>query len=149
MRTVFVVHCEEMFRDKVPPDFPEKVEAAIKDFDRIVHLDSDIDCQGPWAELCYHINQRIHWSWGYEKEMHVDPAEDCELCSTNEFGCDCWIIEANGHEFTWIPDEVRSRPWMWGEVWVAGIFMGECLRDWCDVLDAVGIEYQLLQEAIY
>jgi len=136
MKTVFVVHCEELFRNNVPPDFPGRVAELIKGFDQVISLESMLDSNGPLEEFHHLISRTWDWGWGYDPDMF----EGAELD---------WCIESSGHQYTWVPPEVRERAWQWGEVWVAGIFMGECLQDWCDVLDNVGIEYNLLREAIH
>jgi hypothetical protein len=118
----------------------------MNDYDRIICCISHVYDDGPIREIQYGNGyyEQIDWGWGYEPEQFCDDDE-----SYNGFERD-WLIEANGHEYTWIPPELRdSDEWKDHEISVGGGGREECLRDFRDVLEHMGIPYRLVRGLTY
>ena len=138
-KLLFLVHCEEMFRAKFPShNFPSKLRRACRDYDRAIALTSMVDIEGAIPEI-KDVTEEWEWSWGYEPES-FDKQERKH------------VIPAYGHEWTWVPPELRGhklreiKKW---SVFVGGGYESECLQDFLDVLDHVGVDYTKVRELIY
>jgi len=140
---LFMVHVEEMFRQYFPDSmYLHRILRAYncRKYSRVWFLESHIDNDGLAGSLENRISRedRIEWSWGYEKDMFNDEERE-------------WIIPACGHVFTWVPPELREMLPILKE---ANVFVGggseyECLLDWCDCLDYLDINYQKIQGYIF
>ena len=140
---LFLVHVEEMFRQY----FPDKMftlrlmkACQARKYDRVFILVSGVDDDQPIDELMYVTDehQRIEWGWGYEPEMFNEEEMP-------------WVIPALGHEWTWVPPEIRD---MKAYLDNANIFVGggceaECLQDFLDVLDHLNLDYKKVRGYIY
>lgn len=138
MKILFLVHVEEMFRQWFPPMFVQRCCKAMNDYDRVICLVSEVMDDHPIGEIHhrYWYTQWL-WGWGYEAEQ-FDEDEDK------------WIIEAQGHEYTWVPPELRDADqWNQHEISVGGGGRHECLEDFINVLDFMEIKHRLVKGLIY
>lgn len=110
-------------------------------YDRIIALVSEVmDDHAIWEleETGYYLEE-WRWSWGYEKGMFYDDSDDN------------WVIETSSpHQYTWVPPELRhARDWERYDISVGGGCREECLQDFLDVLEHVGIPYRLVDGYVY
>jgi len=140
---LFIVHAEEMFRKFFPDDlYAHRLLKAYncKKYDQVWFLESELDNEGLAGFLQTEVDDcdRICWGWGYEKDMFNEDEHE-------------WVIDALGHEFTWVPTELRemANSLKRANVFVGGGYESECLQDWCDCLDFMDIEYQKISGYIY
>jgi len=143
MDVLILVHIENVFRDKFPYDYLTIMQECAEKYDRIIHCTSCIDDLHPCPEIRWMVGQEIDWSWGYEPEVFED--------DPNEL---VWVIPASGHEYTWVPEELREGASLWrllkqSTVHVGGGFETECLQDFLDVLDYVEIDYSVVRDYVY
>ena len=147
---LFLVHLEEQFRDHFPYALSTLLANTVSDMeltdsmsqpvalDRIVLLHSGIS---PVIEeimrLPYRTFETWEWGWGYEADM-FEPDEQQ------------WVIPSYGHEFTWVPENVRP-PFDFSKwnIYVGGGAECECLQDWIDVLNHLGLEYETVGDLTY
>jgi len=140
---LFLVHVEEMFRQY----FPDKMyvhrlirACQAKKYDRVFLMISGVEDYQPIRELVAVTGQHqyINWSWGYEVDMFDDDEKQ-------------WIIPAYGHEWTWVPPELRDHidAFKNANVFVGGGCKYECLRDFIDVLEYLEIGYEKINGYIY
>jgi hypothetical protein len=140
-KILFICHVEPMFEDsglfteEYLYDLAEVIESG--EFTTIL-LDSEIEGNYPWLHKI--VDEVWGWSWGYEKDVGYD--FDCD--DPNE-----WLISALGHEWTWIPPEIRNGRFKNAEVYICGGADGECLSDWESVLEHLDIPYFRKSELIY
>ena len=142
MNILFLVHIEEMFRDSFPYyDYPSRVVKIIESnqFDEIYLLCSTIESihPQPIEELRYFNFPTIEWSWGYEPCMFDDDDEKS------------WVIQSYGHEYTWIPPELRTSRFDYANIFVGGGYESECLEDFVNILDHLNLKYEKVRELIY
>ncbi len=137
---LFLVHCEEMFRNRFPdPLFPLRLKRACRSrkYDRVIALDSMI--QYPVSLIPEISEERIevwNWAWGYDPKSFTEDERE-------------FVIPAHGHEWTWIPPELREFSWRNTRVFVGGGFESECLQDWLDILDHLDVTYEKIRGYIY
>lgn len=141
-KVLFIVHVEQMFEHLFPNgdqyDFGAMIARHVEDndYNKIIALDSEID-MGPIEAVKYVADEIWGWSWGYEPEMDMGDEDER------------WMIEASGHEWTWVPPEIRNGEFKDAEIFISGGHDYECLEDWRNVLDHVGLEYEEVKELIY
>ena len=139
MKILFLVHVEEMFRDYFPDRmYISRLLRAMSLYDKVIFLISEVQDYCPICELDqsgYRYTQWT-WGWGYEKDMFNEDEST-------------WVIPANGHEWTWVPPELRTDHWNKHEISVGGGGMGECLQDFIDVLDHVEIDHRVVNGYCY
>ena len=145
MRNVlFLVHVEEMFRDH----FPDRMfinrlirSTQANKYNEVYCLCSGIDAfPEPIRELqCQpRLPQMIEWGWGYEPEQ-FDHDEDEKS----------WVIPAYGHEYTWIPNELRTSHFNSAKIFVGGGCESECLQDFIDILDHLALDFEKIRGLVY
>lgn len=151
---LFIVHVEPMFEEFMGEDFLFRLGKHFDQYHTIL-LDSDVG-EGCYQWLQDAVNEVWHWSWGYEQEQFC--YQGCEEDEAGDMvhveGCDGeHVIESSSpHEWTWVPPEIRERlPEFTNgrKVFIAGGGESECLWDWEEVLDNVGIPYQKIYDIVY
>lgn len=125
--TLFVVHCSEVFNRWSGDGYCQSVANYIQKFDIVIYLTTDLaplpDCFGN------NPNEQVwEFSWGYEPDSFDDDEKQ-------------FVIPSNGHEWTWIPKEIRTKPDL-GKITVIGGAVNECLADWESVLDHLNYSYE-------
>jgi len=109
-------------------------------YDQVIILDSEVDDPSIIHELTdgYCCFERWTWGWGYEHGMFDDEENE-------------WVIPTSSpHEWTWVPPELRDKDeWNRHEISVGGGCIGECLQDFLDVLEFVGIEHRVVDGYCY
>jgi hypothetical protein len=143
MKTLFLVHIEEMFRDHFPDRmYVPRIQRAMTIYDQVYVMSSHVMHDGPIREIQSHClgYQEIDWGWGYEP----DQFEGHEVEQS-------WIIESSGpHDYTWVPPELRCPdPWNQMDISVGGGCRSECLADFICVLDHQRIRHRLVEGYIY
>ena len=156
MKTLFICHVEPLFEKSIPMEFLNDLEYLIRsgDYYTIV-LDSGIDKPYDW--LLRLADEMWHWSYGYEmdsfcRENCVEIREEDKWLVGMDHAADCegkYIIQASGHDYTWVPYQLRERDFSKEEVWICGGYDGCCLEDWENVLDYSKIDYKRLEYLIY
>jgi len=141
MKILFLVHVEEMFRDFFPDKmYVNRLIRAMNIYDRVIILDSEVEAPSIIHELTagYCCFDKWTWGWGYEPDMFDDEENE-------------WIIPTGSpHEWTWVHPEVRdAEAWNQHEILVGGGYRTECLQDWLDVLNHVGIVHRLVDGYVY
>jgi len=139
MNVLFLVHCEEMFDHLFPWGFRERLAQFVQNpqWDKVIALTSFINDHTPIPEVCLPHVQIWEWGWGYEPEC-FDHDHDPEEAT--------WLINACGHEYTWVPPELRppnTRDFDSDNITIVGGGRGECLQDFEDVLCHLKIAYDL------
>lgn len=137
---LFLVHVEEEFRYLFDPMYLQRIQRAksCKKYDSVVFLNSRIG-EGICAELKYPYSvTEWEWGWGYEPNCFNEDEKK-------------WVIEANGHDYTWVPPEIREQQESLKrmKVYVGGGSYHECMRDWLDVLEHCGINYKVIDGYCY
>jgi len=137
----FLVHVEEMFRDYFPdPMYTLRLKRAVQalKYDKVFLMVSGVEDDHPIQELVdvTYEDQYIDWGWGYEPDMFNDVEKS-------------WIIPALGHEWTWIPPELRNDHFDHVNIFVGGGCESECLQDFCDILDHLNLYYKKIRGYIY
>ncbi len=152
MKILFLVHVEEMFRKFFPDKmYALRLRAALGRYDRVIVIDSEVDDPSVIEELetSPYGFERWFWGWGYEKDGDYGDL-DHEKDESDEDGHSKWIIPANGHEWTWVHYKIRDpEEWNQHEILVGGGCRYECMQDWLDVLDHVGINYRVVDGYVY
>jgi hypothetical protein len=140
---LFLVHVEEMFRRFFPDEmYALRLMRACqaKKYDRVFLMISCVEDDQPIEELCQvtHEGQHIEWGWGYEPDMFNDEEKE-------------HVISALGHEWTWVPPELREMQDMLkrSNVFVGGGYESECLQDFVDVLDHLEIDHKKVRGYVY
>jgi len=140
---LFLVHVEEMFRNYFPDSmYVNRLLQAFNVYDRVVCLLSHVEAFDPIYELSYNWRspEEIVWGWGYERDMDYGPEDDAKK----------WVIGSTGHEYTWVPPEVRDPSvWTGYSVSVGGGGRWECMADWLCVLDHVKIPFRVVNGYCY
>ena len=141
MKVLFLVHVEESFREEFPDRmYVNRLLRALRVYDRVICLVSHIMDYEPIPELTqsYRSPECWQWGWGYEENVfHEDEEKN-------------WVIPAYGHEYTWVPLELRdANAWKNCEISVGGGCIDECLRDFIDVLEYVGIDHRVVDGYCY
>jgi hypothetical protein len=140
---LFLVHVEETFRRFFPdPLYPLRLRRACtaRKYDKVFVMVSGVndDIPIPEVESVTHDTQWLSWGWGYEKEcFNADEQQ--------------WVIPSTGHEWTWVPTELRE---MAGnlqnsKVFIGGGYHSECLQDFRDVLTHLSIPFKDIDGLIY
>lgn len=138
---LILVHVEEMFRQYFPDEmYPKRLIKACrsKKYDRVICCVSMIDELEPIQELSNERKEIVEWGWGYDD--HVFEGNDKELK---------WVIDSKGHDYTWIPPELRKNDIENANIFLGGGYDGECLADMECILDYLGIKYQRVPGYIY
>lgn len=141
MNILFLVHVEEMFRQY----FPDKmyVNRLIKacqsrKYSQVFLMVSGIDNYEPIQELTHVTNedQWIDWGWGYEHDMFNENEQK-------------WVIPALGHEYTWVPPELRNMHLETSNIFVGGGYESECLQDFLDCLNFLSLDFTKIPGYVY
>lgn len=138
MKILFLIHVEEMFRDYFPKMYVPRICKAMRSYDDIYVFCSDLDDFRPIREV-YNIQnyEQVEWSWGYDPECFNEDEKQ-------------FVINANGHEYTWIPEILRDPSyWLNHEIHLGGGSLHECLQDMRDILEYQNIPYQLKRHLTY
>ena len=138
---LFLVHVEEMFRNYFPDSlYTSRLVRACtcQKYDQIFHMTSCVDDDHPIEELvnCPRMPQLIDWGWGYEPDMFNDEEKK-------------WVIESSGHDFTWIPPELRTMNFSNVNVFIGGGSEAECLADFESVLESIGVAFTKINGYVY
>lgn len=138
MRILFLVHIEDNLSDLFPPGYEDRVVREAQKYDRVIALSSGLEREPFVWQLEAVVDTIWEWSWGY----HADGFTKSELA---------WLIPSCGHEWTWVPPELRGPPWWMrgAEVTIGGGCDGDCLEDFRAVLNHVGIKYTEDRSIIY
>lgn len=137
MLTLILVHVEETFRHLFPHNFVQMLRWQLPRY-YVVHATSMVNDMHPIDEIRDLVDEQIEWGWGYEPEMFGEDERS-------------WLIPSNGHEWTWVPPELRGHRILHGQkqLRLAGGFESECLADMEAVLDNQGFEYKKLRSLVY
>lgn len=119
-----------------PRGFVRKLVEACQEH-TVWHATSFVDSEEPIPEIADLVNRTFTWGWGYEPEMFTGPSR-----KERE-----WLIDSRGHSYTWVPPELRDRPFR--AVKLGGGADLECLQDMREVLAHVGIDYVDQPELIF
>jgi hypothetical protein len=143
MKTLFLVHVEDMFRDFFPDSmYIPRLKRAMQVYDQVYCFVSEVMDDDIIPELMYpyRTHTKIHWGWGYEPGMGYDDGEDT------------WTIPVvyGMHEWTWVPPELRNpEHWANCEISVGGGCREECLGAFRSVLDHVEIPHRVVDGYCY
>lgn len=142
-KVLFLVHIEEMFRRYFPDQlYPLRLRRACraKKYDRVFLLLSGVENRNPIREVQDVVGQwqYIDWGWGYEEDM-FDEEENA------------FVIPSNGHEWTWIPPELRAMQSQLAgyDIFVGGGAESECLQDFCDILGHWKLDFKKVRGYIF
>lgn len=136
MKVLFIVHVEPMFNNLWDNNYLDNIATEMESHDHVVVLNSGIDRHYYWLHTT--ADEVWEWSWGYEPRAFHDKDEER------------YVIPAHGHEWTWIPPEMRNKPWITKQdLYLAGGGYGECFQDWMDVLDELELPYTILHDLVY
>jgi len=152
---LFIVHVEPMFEQWMGDDFLFNLGKYFDDYHTII-LESGISEEGDYDFLLKAANEVWDWSWGYEHEgfCYQGCKQDDDGKIEHVPGCDGVNVIPSGspHEWTWVPTEIRDRVHEFTngrKVFISGGGESECLYDWEEVLDHLGIQYQKIHDIIY
>jgi hypothetical protein len=147
---IFLVHLEEMFEIHFPPTLREDARHVADRYDEVIVLSSYVQDEGPIWEIANQKHTEWHWTWGYEPDRCTKCQDDAwrelsGICSCMEREENEWIIPARGHEWTYVPRELRDNlsKLETCNIYVAGGSKYACLQDWLNVLDFMGLDYTL------
>jgi len=142
---LFLVHVENTFRKFFPDEmYVNRLIRACqaKKYDKVFILVSNVNDYAPIDELAEITGryQWIDWGWGYDPECFSHDPEEL-----------AWVIPAYGHEYTWVPNELRDMAdeLKRSNVFVGGGYESECLQDWLDCLDHFDIPFKKIHGYIY
>ena len=141
---LFLVHVEEMFRQYFPdPLYTSRLVKACtcQKYDQVFHMTSCVEDDHPIEELvqCVRMPQLIDWGWGYEPDSFNKEEQE-------------WVIESHGsfgHQWTWIPPELRSMNFSNCNVFIGGGAEKECLADFELVLDNLKVAYTKIKGYVF
>jgi hypothetical protein len=133
MKTLILVHVENTFRRFFPDGFIRNLRLLLPRY-HVIHATSCINDYDPIEEIADLVDEKIDWGWGYEPEVFNEDERR-------------FLIESSGHEWTWIPPELRSSRFR--DVRLGGGCNGECLTDMECVLRHQKIRYRLLPSIVY
>ena len=136
MKTLFLVHIEETFRNRFDDDMIDNIIKSAALYDQVIHFTSMVNDEEPVEELQPYITKEIQWGWGYEPACFEYDKEELD-----------YLIDSLGHEFTWIPPYLRN--YNIREVDLGGGCDGECLTDMESVLSHLNIDYNRKMKFIY
>jgi len=137
-RILFLVHVEESFRQYFPDEaYAARLVRATRIYDHVICLVSHVLDEKPIQELHWRT-ENWEWGWGYEKDMFERKERK-------------WIIPTySPHEFTWVHPELRDpKKWENFEILVGGGCRNECLQDFIDVLNYVGIKHRVIDGYVF
>lgn len=141
-KVLLLVHVEETFRKFFSDDLLNNIEKAINngEFDEVIHFTSGINNEEPVEEITTLVDEEIDWGWGYEPEVFENQPHELEH-----------VIESIGHEYTWIPPELRERASRLKNchVTLGGGYHAECLADMVAVLNHLDIPFDYRREFVY
>lgn len=144
MDILFLVHIEHGMLPCMQVGYPERV-AEIVDaatYSRVYHMSSWIGSDAHLDAIAGVVTATIDWGWGYEPDKFEDEPEELP-----------WLIESSGHEYTWVPPELRDLARLLRSpgvcVTVGGGHEYECMEDFLCVLDHLEIEYQVDHDLVY
>ena len=144
MNILFLVHIEPGMKPCMPLGYPERVAEIVDaaEYDRVYHMSSGFEREAHVWEIGYIITTEIEWAWGYEPETFEDQPDELP-----------WVIESSGHEYTWVPPELRDLARLLRNpnvsVTVGGGHEYECMADFLCVLDHLEINYQVDNDLVY
>lgn len=138
-KILLLVHCEDAFRQLFPSMFIQRLIKECKNADQVIHFTSHVNNDCPIDEIIPYVDQEIDWGWGYERDVFID------------FDEKEWVIDSIGHEFTWVPPELRNGEFKRPNDYIVlgGGAEWECLADMVSVLDYQDIEYRKLTQIIF
>lgn len=151
MKILFLVHVEDMFRDYFPDEaYVARLCRAMRHYDKVICLVSEVQDEAPIPEITAFGNwayTQWTWGWGYEKDMDYDDDPN----DYDEDGHSKWVIPTESpHEWTWVPPELRDADaWNQHQISVGGGSRWECLQDFIDVLEHVGIKHRIVDGYCY
>ena len=135
MKVLFIVHVEPMFEEFWSDDFLNDLADEMEKHDHVIILNSDVSNHYPWLHTMAH--EVWDWTWGYEPCMFDNDEQK-------------HVIPASGHEWTWIPHQMRDDPWVTKqELFVAGGCQGECLEDWFNVLESLELSFTAIPQLMF
>lgn len=138
MKVLLLVHIEETFRNRLSDGLIKKIINFARKCDKVIHFTSCVNDYEPIYELQPYITESVQWGWGYEPECFETAEEELE-----------YLIESSGHEYTWIPPELRDNPFKNDKVYLGGGCDGECLADMESVLSFVNVDFDKRNELVY
>lgn len=140
MKTLFLVHVEEMFRDFFPTMYIPRICKAMNQYEQIYVFCSGVMDYEPIPEIYKFQNyEQIDWGWGYEPASFEHQPEEQQF-----------VIPAYGHEYTWIPEILRDNTiWEKHEIHLGGGADKECLQDMRDILNHQQIKFKNIRGLIY
>ena len=133
MKTLILVHVEDTFRKFFSRDFIRNLRRTMPRY-HVIHCTSWVNDDHPIEEIADLVDQEIQWGWGYEPDMY--DGEDSRF-----------IIPACGHEWTWVPPELRHFDRR--AVVLGGGYESECLADMESVLQFLKIPFRKADPIIY
>ncbi len=142
IKTLFLVHVEETFRHCFGGMFLRSILKGSGVYDEIIHFTSCIGDEYPIDELIPIIDMEITWGWGYEPEQFDEDNPDRQFVIAPK-------TFLGGHEWTWIPPELRNFDWENREIHLGGGCESECLADMESILSHLNVEYKRMEEMIY
>ena len=143
MNILFLVHVEEMFRDHFPDSmYVNRLIRACtsKKYQQVYVCVSHVMDHEPIPEITRlgSYVQIIDWGWGYHPWQFDHDIDE-----------QSWVIPALGHEYTWIPPELRTDRFQNDNVFIGGGCESECLQDWSDILDYLRIRHEKIRGYVY
>ncbi len=142
MKILFIAHVEPAFEKFTTPAYLYKLGRVSSKYDKVILLESGIGNEQ--GEISFDLGVDEVWSWSYGPDEN-----ECWCWPQCEDECK-WIVEASGHEFAWIPEEIRDvEQWREHDIGVGGGSRNECLADWCDVLEYLGLSFTYEEEIVY
>ena len=140
-KILLLVHCEDAFRSMFPSMFIPRLIKECRNADWVIHFTSHVNDDEPIEDIIPYVNEQIDWGWGYEKEQFLFDDNEDEAK---------WVIDSIGHEFTWVPPELRNGRFKSNDfIVLGGGAEWECLADMVSVLDYQDIEYKKLSQIVF
>lgn len=112
----------------------------LDDYSRVVVLTDEELCGETVSTIEAAATDTIQWGWGYDPECFT---EDCDKEDAE------WLIRSLGHEFTWIPPELRDFRFKDYAVSICGGADAECLEDMRAILRHLEIAWTVEERFIY
>ena len=142
---LFLVHVEGAFRKHFPRMLVPRLVRAVRarKYSEVIVMESQLG--GDDYELIPELKELggihcIQWGWGYEKDEFKDDPEEHPF-----------IIPSSGHDYTWVPPELRAMAsrLSHSRVFVGGGSESECLQDFVDCLEHLNLAYTKVPGYIY
>ena len=145
MKILFLVHVQEMFREHFPDRmYVPRLVRALESYDKVYCFNFEDPAIWELESHCW-APQQVEWGWGYEPDMFGLDEDG------NRDGEDEWVIPTSSpHEWTWVHPILRDKDeWNRHVISVGGGCESECLQDFKDVLEFVGINHRVVQGYVY